>query len=99
MAGAIFGESSSNASLVNLDPVLNPLAQIIEAGIERGAFEPRGPSLAAWLVFGMVNAPLMLFYGGRLESAALCDRLVDEALDAALRYLKRDASFIKGKWK
>ena len=89
---------SSNSSRVSLEPVLHPLAQIIEAGIERGAFEARGPSLAAGVVFGMVNAPLMLFYGGRLESAGLCDRLVAEALDAAQRYLKRDASFIKGKW-
>ena len=74
------------------------LARLIQQGIERGIFEHREPFLAASVVFGMVNAPLMLFHNGQIARSELRDRLVEEMLDAALHYLKREASLMKGKW-
>jgi len=74
------------------------LARLIQQGIERGVFEYRDPFLAAAVVFGMVNTPLILFHNGQITSLDLRDRLVEEMLDAALHYLKREANFTKGKW-
>jgi AcrR family transcriptional regulator len=91
--------SESSTHPVDLGPFLYPLAQIIEAGVDGGAFETRNAFLAAGVAFGTVNAPLLLFYAGRLKSAALRDSLVADALEAAMRSLKRDTGFIRGKWK
>jgi AcrR family transcriptional regulator len=68
------------------------LVRLIEIGINRGVFEKRDPWLAAVAVFGMINTPLILFHSGRLASAAMRDKLVDEMLDAAIRYLSEDKS-------
>ena len=74
------------------------LARLIQQGIERGVFEYRDSFLAAEVVFGMVNTPLIFFHNGQITSPELRDRLVEEMLVAALHYLKREASPMRGKW-
>jgi len=46
-----------------------------------------GNTVAAGTAFGIVQAPLLFYYSGRLSDAQLRDRLSDEALDVAMRYL------------
>ena len=63
------------------------MARLIGIGIERGVFEDRDPYLAAVTVSSMAIAPLVLYHSGRIESVAMRDRLAEEMLDAAMRYL------------
>ncbi len=66
---------------------LQHLARLVRVGVERGVFAERDPDLAAAVVFGMVNAPLILYHSGRLPDDALRERLETESLDAAMAYL------------
>jgi AcrR family transcriptional regulator len=66
---------------------LNHLAELIRLGQKRGVFVERDPLLAAGVVFGSVNAPLIMYHGGRLPDAELCDRLIDESISMAMEYL------------
>jgi AcrR family transcriptional regulator len=63
------------------------LARLITLGIERGVCVPREPQLAAATAFGIVNSPLILYQNGRLDDAALRDRMVAETVEVALTYL------------
>jgi AcrR family transcriptional regulator len=67
---------------------LRCLAQLIQLGIERETFATRDPVQAAATVFSIVNGPLILYHSGRIASAALRDRVTEEALGAAMRYLR-----------
>lgn len=70
------------------------LSRLIQIGIEQGQFEERDPFLAAATVFGMVNTPLIFSHSGRIRSPQFRDQLVQETLQAAMRYLKKEnASF------
>jgi AcrR family transcriptional regulator len=83
-------ESSSRA-LVRAQSNVQHFARLIENGIEQGVFQKRDPWLAAAAVLGIVNTPLILFHSGRLASAAMRDKLVEEMLDAAICYLSDDS--------
>jgi AcrR family transcriptional regulator len=63
------------------------LTQLARIGMERGVFVGRDPTVAAGTAFGIVQAPLLFYYSGRLNDSQLRDRLSDEALDVAMRYL------------
>jgi AcrR family transcriptional regulator len=63
------------------------MARLLELGMERGAFVQRDPFLAAAAVLGMVNAPNILFYSGKLVDMVFRNRLVEELLSAAMQYL------------
>ena len=65
------------------------LARLLKRGMDQGSFTIREPFLAAAMILGMVNMPHILFYNGKLADAALRDRMVDEALDAVMCYLKK----------
>jgi AcrR family transcriptional regulator len=67
------------------------MARIIRIGVERGVFEARDPELAAAAVISMVISPLILFHTGRIPSPEMTDRLSQEVLVAALRYLKKES--------
>ncbi len=64
------------------------MAELIAIGIARGAFIPRDPQEAALLCITLANAPLILYHNGRLEDAALRDRLVEQVIELALDYLQ-----------
>lgn len=66
---------------------LDHLAELIRLGQECGRLVERDPLVAAGVVFGTVNAPLIMYHGGRLPDAELRDRLVNEAIDMAMGYL------------
>jgi AcrR family transcriptional regulator len=68
------------------------IARLIQIGIEQGKFEKRNPLMAAAAVFSMVNTPLIFSHSGRIPSVELRDRLVQEVLEAAMRYLKKEGS-------
>ena len=67
------------------------LARLIQIGIERGTFEERPTLLAAAAVLSMVNTPLIFWQSGRIPSMEMRDLLVQEVLEAAMRYLKKAA--------
>lgn len=64
------------------------MAELIRLGVARGCFVERDPEQDALLCIVMVNAPLILFHSGRLDDAALRDRLAEQAIEAALGYLQ-----------
>jgi AcrR family transcriptional regulator len=64
------------------------IARLVQNGITQGIFENRNPILAAAAVFSMVNTPLIFSHSGRIPSIEFRDRLVQEMLEAAMRYLK-----------
>lgn len=66
---------------------LESLARLIRIGIERQAFVPRDPTLAAAAAWGMVVFPLVMSHSGRIPLPQQRDRLVAEMLDAAMGYL------------
>lgn len=66
------------------------MARLIRIGIERGVLVDRSPELAAATVISMVIAPAILFHSGRIPSPEMCDRLGQEMLVAALRYLGKE---------
>lgn len=68
------------------------MARLIRIGIERGVLADRNPALAAATVISMVIAPAILFHSGRIPSPEMCDRLGEEMLVAALRYLGKEGS-------
>ena len=76
-------EQARKRSMVHVEH----LARLISAGIERGVFHQRQSFLAAAVVFGMVNFPLVTFRTGRIANPQLRDMLVAEVLDAAIIYL------------
>jgi AcrR family transcriptional regulator len=67
------------------------MARLIQIGIDQGKFEMRNPLMAAAAVFSMVNTPLIFAHSGRIPSPDIRDRLVQEMLEAAMRYLKKGA--------
>jgi AcrR family transcriptional regulator len=67
---------------------LQHIARLVQIGIQQGKFEERNPLLAAAAVFSMVNTPLIFSHSGRIRSVEFRDRLVDEMIEAAMRYLK-----------
>lgn len=66
---------------------LRQLTRLVQIGVERGAFAPRDPTLAAATVFAIVNGPLFLTHTGHLTDVELKDRLVAECLNVAMDYL------------
>lgn len=60
-----------------------------EMGIERGVVADRDPDLAAATVLSIVNAPLILHLGGRLQDEALRDQVEAETLQIAMNYQKQ----------
>lgn len=69
--------------------IIDQLATLLQLGMERGDFQQRDPYLAASTILGIINMPFILFYSGRLVDASLRDRMVDEVLEATMRYLKQ----------
>ncbi len=63
------------------------LARLVALGISRGVFVRRDPRLAAITVLSVINAPMLLFYSGRLHDEALVRQASAEVLDMAMRYL------------
>ena len=72
-----------------LQATVQQLAHLIQMGMEQGQLARRDPMLAAVTVLGMVNMPVILFYSGKLVDPDLRDRMLPEALSAALGYLTR----------
>jgi len=70
-----------------LEVHLRYLARLVEIGIRRGACVVEDPLVAAVTACGIVNAPLILYHSGRLASSELRDKIVEEALRAAMEYL------------
>lgn len=70
---------------------LQHLAHLVELGIDQGAFVARDPLQAAATVVGIVNSPLILFYGGRLTDADLRDRMAADCIEIAMSYLTGSA--------
>lgn len=67
---------------------LHNLQALIEVGVERGVFAVDDPFLAAATAVCMVNAPLIMYYNGRLPDDALRDRILDETVSIVLTYLQ-----------
>jgi AcrR family transcriptional regulator len=65
------------------------LTRIIKLGVERGVLHPRDPYTAAGVVLGMVNMPHLLYHTGKLTDPEMRDRMVDEVLAIAMRYLSQ----------
>jgi AcrR family transcriptional regulator len=83
-----FGESIDQTRL-RMQATVKHLANLLSLGMERGAFEPRDPFLAAGTMLAMVNTPYILFHNGRLTDPVMRDRMVEEVLSAAMLYLKK----------
>jgi AcrR family transcriptional regulator len=64
------------------------MAEMIRLGVARGCFVERDAEQAALLCIVMVNAPLILYHSGRIDDAALRDRLAEQAVEAAISYLQ-----------
>ncbi len=65
------------------------LAHLIRMGIERGVVADRDPDLAAATVLSIVNAPLILYFSGRLPDEALREQIEAETLEIAMNYLSK----------
>ena len=72
-----------------MQTTVGQLAELVQKGMELGAFEPRNPILAAATILAMVNTPYIFFYSGKLVDAVLRDQIVEEVLSAAMGYLKK----------
>jgi len=85
----IEGPESTGYSLPRIQMNIQHLARLIQIGIERGKFVARDPLLAASTVISLINTPLIFWHSGRIASAELRDRLVQEMLEAAMGYLTK----------
>lgn len=65
------------------------IAELIAIGIGKGVFTECDTQDAALLCIILANAPLILYYSGRLEDAALRDRLAEQMVELALDYLQQ----------
>lgn len=65
------------------------LSELIELGMERGVFAQREPLLAALMVTGIINGPLVMGMLPRMLDRSLVKRLEGESLDTAMNYLTR----------
>ncbi len=83
------GGESMEQTRLRMQDTVGQLASLLNLGMENGDFEPRQPFLAAATVLGMVNMPHILFHSGKLVDPALRERMVEEALSAAMLYLKK----------
>lgn len=67
--------------------IMHHLADLIQMGIERGAFVKRDPFLAALMVSGMINGPLVMYFLPGIIDEETLKRLECEAVEAGLNYL------------
>jgi AcrR family transcriptional regulator len=81
------GATSWRVNSQNTTTTLEHLSRLIQLGIERGQCIERDPTLAAVMVFGIVNGTLTLYHSvsalGRVETA----QLETEVIQAAMTYL------------
>lgn len=63
------------------------LARIIEIGIEREVLHARDPRIAAAMILGMINGPLMAHHIRQLFDLQQANRIVDEGIELAKQYL------------
>ena len=63
------------------------LSNLFIKGMERGVFAQREPEIAALTILGVINAPMLLFYQGRMADVHLRDRVINETLDIVIHYL------------
>jgi hypothetical protein len=71
-----------------MQATVGQLANIMQKGIDTGAFTACQPFLAAGMALAIVNTPYLLFHSGKLIDPDLRDRMVEEVLVAAMGYLK-----------
>lgn len=82
------GESNEQAISRRQERV-KVFARVLKLGMERDVFELRPPLLASATVLGMITAPYILFYTGKLSNITIRDQMVNEMMVAALLYLKK----------
>lgn len=63
------------------------LARIIAIGIDRGVLRDRDPEIAAAMILGLINGPLMAHHSRHLFDLQQANRVVDEGIELVKQYL------------
>ena len=82
-------DPSLRADPQNMTMVLEHLSQLIQLCIERGQCAVRDPTLAATMVFSMVNGTLVLYHNLSAIWQTAQAKLETEMIEAAITYLTK----------
>ncbi len=71
----------------HIEPLFNKLADLLQLGMEKGAFKTRNPRLAAVTVLSSLNSPIILNICGKMPADITCEELLEEIKKEVSAYL------------